>query len=114
MPLCVTDFYQKILNFLEVVWFYGAQSNLNYTCNESMNFTLLIFRKLKNAQQHYIHSSHTIFHLNKISNVEGTNRNAFIHLTKGLLSLCQFSRHVWIPPKLNFIQMEQIFNYWKL
>jgi hypothetical protein len=80
-----TGFYQKILNFLDVVWFYSAQSNLNYTCNESMDFTLLIFRKLKNYQQHYIQSSHIIIHLNKICNVEGTNRNPFIPLTKGLL-----------------------------
>jgi len=86
----VTDFYQKILNFLNVARFHGAHSNLDYTCNESMDFTLLIFRKLKNAQHHYMQSSHIIFHLNKISNVEGTNRNSFIPLTKGLLSLCQF------------------------
>jgi len=86
----VTDFYRKILNFLNAAWFHGVHSNLDYTCNESMDFTLLIFRKLKNARQHYTQSCHIVFHLNKISNVEGTNRNSFIPLTKGLLSLCQF------------------------
>ena len=44
-----TDFYQKILHFLNVIQFHSAHSNLDYTCNESMDFTLLIFRKLKNA-----------------------------------------------------------------
>jgi len=116
----VTDFYKKILNSLYAVWFHGAHNTLDYTCNESMDLTLLIFRKLKDAQQHYPQNSHIIFHLNKINNVAGTNRNSFIPLTKGLLSLYQslwnspsLKTRVCIPPKRNFIQMEQIFNYWK-
>jgi hypothetical protein len=54
-------------------------------------FLVLIFMKLKNAQQNYMQVSCTSFNANWAINVESTDFKSFTQLSKALLLLSQIS-----------------------
>lgn len=54
-----------------------SEGNAIYAHNKSTTFSVLIFTKVINEQQHYFQISHTEFNSKDKINMEGMDRNSF-------------------------------------